>query len=720
MDLITIVIWMLVGAAIAWAIEWFFWDRPTRAALTRQFEEELTASRNETEKLRVDLRDSRDRSAQLEREVGDVRAVLKAEADVRATAESKLLASDKKSVDLTAELARTRSELQTATTRAAIIPTLEQSVNEWDQKHRAEAEARAAADEKGLALSAELEAVRAELARATQQAALVPNLQASALDWEARYRQELSSREQAEVKTGEVHLLLDRSRAQIGDWEARFKAEANARAAAEARAGSLNLELDQLRSQTDALLKQQQDAFSAADQQAGGLSTEIDKLRAQLEAQLSQFEAETAARRQAEARAESLDVELETTRGELTTVHERVAVIPTLQASATDWESKYTAEVANRTRYQQEIQNYETELAQRGDRLNALDAQHRQALSAQAAAEQRVAELSTQMEALQLQLSEGQASAETSQKTRVELEQEREALRAQMGALEEKVSSEATSRASLEQRLLALEHERDELRAKIEASESQLASEATARIAADQQADTLRSELDKLRLEVGGLHNRVTMIPTLENNVSSWEQRYQSEAQLRTQLDGAVRERDTEISTLRERIATLEAEHSTRTATLRSQLELFGTPTRADNLEDINGIGKVFARKLNAAGVMTFEDLARMPVERIREIIQPKTWQKIEPEAWVVEAATLAGGTIQAPSSPVRVDNLEDINGIGVVFAARLNAAGIVNFEQLAATSPVRIKEILNPEEWQKIEPEAWVSEAAEFARRGQ
>ena len=714
MDLITIVIWMLVGAVIAWAIEWFFWDRPTRAAMTRQFEQDLTASRNETEKLRVELRDSRDRSAQLEREVGDVRAVLKAEADVRATAEAKLLASDKKSVDLTAELARTRSELQTATTRAAIIPTIEQSMSEWEQKHRGEAEARAAADEKSLALSAELEALRAELAQATQQAALVPNLQASALDWEARYRQELSSREQAEAKTGEVHLLLDRSRAQIGDWEARFKAEANARAAAEARAGSLSLELDQLRSQTDALVKQQQDAFSAADQQAGGLSTEIDKLRAQLEAQLLQFEAETAARRQAEA-------ELETTRGELTTVHERVAVIPTLQASATDWESKYTAEIANRTRYQQEIQNYETELAQRGDRLNALDAQHRQALSAQAAAEQRAAELSTQVEGLQLQLSEGQAGAETSQKVRAELEQEREALRVQVGSLEEKVSSEAASRASLEQRLLALEHERDELRAQIEASKSQLASEATARTAADQQADSLRSELDRLRLEVGGLHNRVTMIPTLESNVSSWEQRYQTEAQLRTQLDGTVRERDTEISTLRERIATLEAEHSTRTAALQSQLELFGTQTRADNLEVINGIGKVFARKLNDAGVMTFDDLARMPIERIREIIQPKAWQKIEPEAWVAEAATRAGGNLRAPvAAPMRVDNLEDINGIGVVFAARLNAAGIVNFEQLAALSPERIRDILNPEEWQKIEPEAWVSEAAEFARRGQ
>ena len=58
MDLITIALLVLVGAIIAWALQWFFWDIPTRARLTRQFEQDLTASRNETEKLRVELRDS--------------------------------------------------------------------------------------------------------------------------------------------------------------------------------------------------------------------------------------------------------------------------------------------------------------------------------------------------------------------------------------------------------------------------------------------------------------------------------------------------------------------------------------------------------------------------------------------------------------------------------------------------------------------------------------
>lgn len=722
MDLVTIAMWFLIGFFVAWLIEWFFWDKPTRDSVTRRFEEELTASRNDTEKLRVELRDARDRSATLERDNGDVRAVLKAESDVRATAESKLLASDKKTVDLTAELARTRSELQAMTTRAAIIPTLEGSIAAWEQKHQAEASARATveqqaktqetrlraqlsdwearhkaeagaravAEEKAMGLDRDLESLRAELDGATQKVALIPILQGNATDWEERHRREVAAREQAELKTGEINIQLDKVRAQLGDWENRYRAETQARAAAEAHSGTLSLEIDTLRGQIDALQQQQQDAFTAADQQAVGLSTEIDKLRAQLEEWQGKHAAEVATRTQAEARVEALGVELETTRGELTTVHERVAVIPTLQASATDWEAKYQAEIAQRTRYQQEIQAYEDELAQRGTRVSALEGQLKQAAADRAGVEQRL----------------------------TELEAERNGLREQVATGESRLSSEATARAATEQRIRELEAERNSLREQVAAWENRLSSEATARAEADQQAGSLKSELDTLRAEVGSLNKRVTVIPTLESSASSWEQRYQGEVGLRTQLDVTVRERDTEIAQLRERISVLETEHSTRTAALQSQLELFGTQVKADNLEEINGIGKVFARKLNAAGVMTFEDLARTSIERIREIIQPKAWQKIEPEAWVIEASDRAGRPVGFTPAPAP-DNLEEINGIGAVYARKLSDAGITTFAQLAAAAPERLREILQPEDWQKFEPEAWSAEAAEFARRG-
>ncbi|MCB0173725.1 MAG: hypothetical protein KDJ97_24610 [Anaerolineae bacterium] len=75
---------------------------------------------------------------------------------------------------------------------------------------------------------------------------------------------------------------------------------------------------------------------------------------------------------------------------------------------------------------------------------------------------------------------------------------------------------------------------------------------------------------------------------------------------------------------------------------------------------------------------------------------------------------------VAAPPSPVirEKDNLERINGIGPVFAKRLNNAGIFTFAELAAETPERVLEIINPEEWQKIEPELWLEEARQIAQK--
>jgi len=65
-------------------------------------------------------------------------------------------------------------------------------------------------------------------------------------------------------------------------------------------------------------------------------------------------------------------------------------------------------------------------------------------------------------------------------------------------------------------------------------------------------------------------------------------------------------------------------------------------------------------------------------------------------------------------------DSLQKIHGIGDVFTGRFNDAGVYSFAQLAALSPERIREIINPEEWQAIEPEAWIAEAKQFAEQAQ
>lgn len=87
-------------------------------------------------------------------------------------------------------------------------------------------------------------------------------------------------------------------------------------------------------------------------------------------------------------------------------------------------------------------------------------------------------------------------------------------------------------------------------------------------------------------------------------------------------------------------------EASTEIKRLQSKIEESGSKVqlvykRADHLEDINGIGPVFAQRLNEAGINTFADLAAQTPERVKEIISPKNWQAVDPEGWISQARQL-------------------------------------------------------------------------------
>lgn len=75
---------------------------------------------------------------------------------------------------------------------------------------------------------------------------------------------------------------------------------------------------------------------------------------------------------------------------------------------------------------------------------------------------------------------------------------------------------------------------------------------------------------------------------------------------------------------------------------LQAQLAVPAAPVAADQLQEIQGIGQVFAKRLNDAGIFTFAQLAELSPERLREIIQPQEWQSLDFAAWLAQARTLA------------------------------------------------------------------------------
>lgn len=72
--------------------------------------------------------------------------------------------------------------------------------------------------------------------------------------------------------------------------------------------------------------------------------------------------------------------------------------------------------------------------------------------------------------------------------------------------------------------------------------------------------------------------------------------------------------------------------------------------------------------------------------------------------------------TLNPPMEREVKDPLEKIDGIGKIYQQKLYEAGIKTFAQLAAASPSRITEVIEPQNWQTIDVMKWRREAALFA----
>ena len=60
-----------------------------------------------------------------------------------------------------------------------------------------------------------------------------------------------------------------------------------------------------------------------------------------------------------------------------------------------------------------------------------------------------------------------------------------------------------------------------------------------------------------------------------------------------------------------------------------------------DDLTEISGIGRAFAQRLNEAGILTYQQLANLTADQVREVTRAAQWQG-DPTAWIAEAQVLA------------------------------------------------------------------------------
>ena len=162
----------------------------------------------------------------------------------------------------------------------------------------------------------------------------------------------------------------------------------------------------------------------------------------------------------------------------------------------------------------------------------------------------------------------------------------------------------------------------------------------------------------------------------------------------------------------------------------------------ADDLTNISGIGKWINVKLNALAIFTYKQISKFTEDDIDEVTEAIEYfpGRIERDEWIIQAEELVRiegkkaelfKQIQKKKEIISYDNLgvaqkhqannlTMINGISLWIEERLNILEIYTFEQISrlkSKDVQLISEILDfsPD---RIDKEAWVSQALEFAKR--
>ncbi len=136
-----------------------------------------------------------------------------------------------------------------------------------------------------------------------------------------------------------------------------------------------------------------------------------------------------------------------------------------------------------------------------------------------------------------------------------------------------------------------------------------------------------------------------------------------------------------------------------------------------DDLSRIQGIGDAYTRRLYAAGIYTWQQVANSDAETLRTVTKAKP--NARPEEWKMRAQALVikhnrQNAIYEGPMP---DDLTRIDGIGPSYADALYKAGICTYEHLAATLPSELAEILpTPAIGNEFDFDHWVEQAVRLA----
>jgi predicted flap endonuclease-1-like 5' DNA nuclease len=146
-----------------------------------------------------------------------------------------------------------------------------------------------------------------------------------------------------------------------------------------------------------------------------------------------------------------------------------------------------------------------------------------------------------------------------------------------------------------------------------------------------------------------------------------------------------------------------------------------------DDLTLIDGLGPFLEKKLNDAGVFTYEQISKWTPQDIQRVTKEIQFfeGRIEKDNWVSQARRLSSLKEDNPEALIssdkprpapeeEADNLQLIEGIGPQIEQILRERGIQRFQDIAKSDPQDLRTILeetNPE-LLVHDPETWPAQA--------
>lgn len=137
------------------------------------------------------------------------------------------------------------------------------------------------------------------------------------------------------------------------------------------------------------------------------------------------------------------------------------------------------------------------------------------------------------------------------------------------------------------------------------------------------QLGELKAQLTESKLQG---QNQQEKLLQLHQQLGVWEQKYHAAEQELVRLPRLQQE----VEHLQQQLSLV----ASQTETLKEALD----EAQQDNLEELDGIGPAFARRLKAAGYVSFADLAKATPDQLRQALKLQKWQQVHTDGWITQA----------------------------------------------------------------------------------